>query len=118
MRQPDVILIAGPTASGKSVLARDIAARIGALIVNADSMQVYRELRVITARPTADDEAAAPHRLYGHVPASTRYSVGEWLQEVASLLRDARADGRARRRANLFLRQAASRSDDADRISK
>src|SRR6478752_1520590 len=61
------ILIAGPTASGKSGLALSLAERLGGVVINADSMQVYRELRVLTARPAAEDEARAPHRLYGHV---------------------------------------------------
>jgi tRNA dimethylallyltransferase len=94
MRAGDVILIAGPTASGKSRLALELAQRSGATIVNADSMQVYRELRVISARPTAEDEAAAPHRLYGHVAAAIRYSVGQWLRDAAAALEAARGDGR------------------------
>ena len=65
-----IILLAGPTASGKSRLALEIAAKHDGVIVNADSMQVYGELRVLTARPSAEDEASAPHRLYGHVPAA------------------------------------------------
>jgi tRNA dimethylallyltransferase len=89
-----VILIAGPTASGKSRLALELAADERGVIVNADSMQVYRELRVLTARPTEADEAAAPHRLYGHVPAATRYSVGAWLADVALILEEARRGGR------------------------
>ena len=88
------ILLAGPTASGKSRLALDLAARHGGLVVNADSMQVYRELRILTARPSPADEAATPHRLYGHVPAATRYSVGRWLADVAAVLAEARRDGR------------------------
>ncbi len=88
------ILIAGPTASGKSRLALDLAAGHGGLVVNADSMQVYAELSVLTARPSPEEEAAAPHRLYGHVPAATRYSVGRWLGDVAAVLDEARRDGR------------------------
>ncbi len=84
------ILLAGPTASGKSRLALELAAGHGGLVVNADSMQVYAELRVLTARPSPADEAAAPHRLYGHVPAATRYSVGRWLADVAVVLDEAR----------------------------
>jgi tRNA dimethylallyltransferase len=64
------VLIAGPTASGKSALAFELAQKTGGVIINADSMQVYRDLRVITARPTPDEEAAVPHRLYGHVDAA------------------------------------------------
>jgi tRNA dimethylallyltransferase len=75
-----VILIAGPTASGKSAVALDLAERLGGVIVNADSMQVYRELRIVTARPSAADETRAPHRLYGILPADDPCSVGRWLQ--------------------------------------
>ena len=77
-----MVLIAGPTASGKSAAAlalAEAAATGGASIVNADAMQVYRELRILTARPREADEAQAPHRLYGHVPPAVRYSVGAWL---------------------------------------
>ncbi|HMN86501.1 MAG TPA: tRNA (adenosine(37)-N6)-dimethylallyltransferase MiaA, partial [Bauldia sp.] len=88
------VLIAGPTASGKSRLAVEIAARHGGVVVNADSMQVYRELRVVSARPSPEDEALAPHRLYGHVPAASRYSVGQWLADVAPVLGEAREAGR------------------------
>src|SRR6202030_4239217 len=63
----NAVLIAGPTASGKSALALELAAATGGVIINADSMQVYRDLKVITARPTADEEARVPHRLYGGV---------------------------------------------------
>jgi tRNA dimethylallyltransferase len=84
-----VILIAGPTASGKSALALEFATRLGAVIVNADSMQVYRDLRIITARPSAGEEKRVPHRLYGHVDAAENYSVGGWLGEAAAALMDA-----------------------------
>jgi tRNA dimethylallyltransferase len=94
MRRPDTILIAGPTASGKSALALALAAEIGGTIVNADSMQVYRDLRVITARPTPEEEARVPHRLYGHVDAAENYSVGRWLADVRPVLDEARAAGR------------------------
>jgi tRNA dimethylallyltransferase len=80
------VLIAGPTASGKSALAMDLAARDGRLIVNADALQVYGNWRVLTARPSAADEAALPHALYGHVARDQIYSVGHWLREVAPLL--------------------------------
>jgi tRNA dimethylallyltransferase len=70
MHGPRALLIAGPTASGKSALALALAGRHGGTIINADSMQVYRDLRVITARPTAAEEASVPHRLYGHVDAA------------------------------------------------
>lgn len=80
------VLIAGPTASGKSALAMEIAARDGRVIVNADALQVYDCWRVLTARPSEADEAALPHALYGHVGAEVAYSTGEWLREVAPFL--------------------------------
>lgn len=80
------ILIAGPTASGKSALALQIAQRSDSVIVNADSMQVYRELSIITARPSAVDEAEAEHALYGHVSAAEPYSVARWLEDVTAVL--------------------------------
>ncbi len=88
------VLIAGPTASGKSAAALRLAeeaARNGrqAWIVNADAMQVYEALRVVTARPSAADERRARHRLYGHVPAATRYSVGAWLEDAQAVLNEA-----------------------------
>jgi len=88
------ILIAGPTASGKSALALAVAAQFGGVIVNADSMQVYRDLRLITARPAPEDEARVPHRLYGHVDAAENYSVGRWFAEAAQALADAHSGGR------------------------
>ncbi|MCC2112744.1 MAG: tRNA (adenosine(37)-N6)-dimethylallyltransferase MiaA, partial [Hyphomicrobiales bacterium] len=89
--QYSAVLIAGPTASGKSALALQLAAAMNGTVVNADAMQVYRELLVLTARPSAADEAFAPHRLYGHVAAATRYSVGAWLADLAPVLDEARA---------------------------
>lgn len=80
------ILVAGPTASGKSALALALAARNGGTIVNADSMQVYDTAPILTSRPTADDLSRAPHRLYGFVPPQEAYSVGRWLSDVARLL--------------------------------
>ena len=88
------MLIAGPTASGKSRLALDLAERLGGTIINVDSMQVYCELSVLTARPSRADEARVPHRLYGHVSARTRYSVGRYQDEAAAALREAREAGR------------------------
>jgi tRNA dimethylallyltransferase len=88
------VLIAGPTASGKSALALEVAEAIGGTIVNADSMQVYGDLRVITARPTPAEEARVPHRLYGHVDAAENYSVGRWLADVGAALDEVRAAGR------------------------
>jgi tRNA dimethylallyltransferase len=80
------ILIAGPTASGKSALALALAEKLGGVIINADSMQVYGDLRIITARPTQADEARVPHRLYGHVDAAENYSVGRWCADAAKVL--------------------------------
>ena len=92
--QSPPILIAGPTASGKSQLGLAIAERVGGLIINADSMQVYQELRVLTARPDADDEARAPHRLYGHVSGYEAYSVARWVADTEVALREAAAAGK------------------------
>jgi tRNA dimethylallyltransferase len=89
-----IILLAGPTASGKSALALELADRIGGVIVNADALQVYRDLRVLTARPSAEDERRVPHLLYGHVGAAENYSVGRWLGEAAAVLDEARREGR------------------------
>ncbi|MBI1172149.1 tRNA (adenosine(37)-N6)-dimethylallyltransferase MiaA [bacterium] len=80
------VLIAGPTASGKSALAMEIAARDGRVIVNADALQVYDMWSVLTARPSPAEVAALPHALYGHVGRDRDYSVGTWLREVAGLL--------------------------------
>ena len=80
------VLIAGPTASGKSALAMALAARDGRIIVNADALQVYANWRVLTARPTAADEAAHHHALYGHIARDAPYSAGHWLREVLPFL--------------------------------
>jgi len=81
------ILIAGPTASGKSALALALAERLDGIVINADSMQVYDALRILTARPSLEEEARVPHRLYGHVPIAEPYSVGRWLDDIAGVLR-------------------------------
>ncbi len=86
------MLIAGPTASGKSALALELAQRTGGVVINTDSMQVYRDLRIITARPTAGEEALVPHRLYGHVDAGVNFSAGAWVTDAAKVLGEARAD--------------------------
>jgi tRNA dimethylallyltransferase len=91
VNRSEAILIAGPTASGKSALALALAERLGGIIVNADSMQVYRDLRIITARPTAAEEVRAPHRLYGHVDAAESFSVGRWLLDARVALDEANA---------------------------
>ncbi|WP_018183479.1 tRNA (adenosine(37)-N6)-dimethylallyltransferase MiaA [Kaistia granuli] len=88
------VLIAGPTASGKSALALALARKHGGVVINADSMQVYRELRILSARPDPDEEAEAPHRLYGHVAASERYSVARWREDAKDALEAAWRDGR------------------------
>jgi tRNA dimethylallyltransferase len=80
------VLIAGPTASGKSALALRIAETQGGVIVNADAIQVFADWRVLTARPAPEEEARAPHRLFGHVPGDQPYSVGDWLRDLAPLL--------------------------------
>lgn len=82
------VLIAGPTASGKSELALRIAERDGGVVINADAAQVYDCWRVLTARPPDEDLARAPHLLYGHVSGATRYSVGAWLRDLAPILAD------------------------------
>ncbi len=84
------VLIAGPTAAGKSALALAIAEAQGGRIINADALQVYENWRILTARPTPEELARAPHALYGHVPATTAYSVGAWLRDLAPLLQGAR----------------------------
>ena len=88
------MLIAGPTASGKSALALELAARTGGVIINTDSMQVYRDLHIITARPTADEEARVPHRLYGCVDAAINFSVGSWVTDATAALSEARLQNR------------------------
>ncbi len=80
------LLIAGPTASGKSAAALGLARRFGATIVNANSMQVYRDLRVLSARPTEDEERLAPHRLFGEVDGGENFSVGRWARRAAGIL--------------------------------
>lgn len=91
---PSVWLIAGPTASGKSGLALALAERCDAEIVNADSMQVYRDLAVLTARPTADDLTRAPHHLYGVADGGAAWSVGRWLRAAEAVLAEIAARGR------------------------
>ncbi len=88
------MLIAGPTASGKSALALALARKTGGIIINANSMQVYRDLSVITARPTPQEEALVPHRLYGHVDAAVNFSAGAFVVDAARVLAEARAEHR------------------------
>lgn len=88
-----VFLLMGPTASGKSALALALAEKLGGEIVSADSMQVYRDLRVLTARPSVEEEARAQHHLYGHVDAAERYSVGRWLDDALAAITGIKARG-------------------------
>ncbi len=94
MNQPLAVVVAGPTCSGKSALALDLAERLGGTVINADAMQVYRELRVMTARPTPDDEARAPHALYGVHPAAEAASVAWWRVRALRAMAEARQTGR------------------------
>ncbi|SIQ25817.1 tRNA dimethylallyltransferase [Bosea sp. TND4EK4] len=87
------VLIAGPTASGKSALAMALARAFGGVVVNADSMQVYRDLRILSARPTPEEEAAVPHRLYGHVDGAVNSSAMRYAADVAALLPQLRKEG-------------------------
>jgi tRNA dimethylallyltransferase len=82
------LLIAGPTASGKSAAALALATRFSATIVNADSMQVYQDLRILTARPTPEEERLAPHRLFGAIDGAVNYSVGRWARAAGEVLAD------------------------------
>jgi tRNA dimethylallyltransferase len=86
----DAVLIAGPTASGKSASALALAQQIGGLVINADSMQVYAEAPILTAQPSGEDRARVPHLLYGHVAATDVYSVGRWQGDAAAALEQAR----------------------------
>ena len=86
--KPSAVLIAGPTASGKSAEAIKLAGQFDGVIINTDSMQVYRQLHIITARPSADEMAQCPHLLYGHRDAKIPYSVAEWVGEVRQVLAD------------------------------
>lgn len=95
MSSSEIILIAGPTASGKSALAMTLAEKLGGVVINADSMQVYRDLRIITARPSVEDERRVPHRLYGHVDAAENFSVGRWCEQAAAALATTQRTGRA-----------------------
>jgi len=85
------LLIAGPTASGKSALALRLARRLDGLLINADSMQLYRDLRILTARPSLEEESLAPHRLFGCVDGSVNHSVGLWLERAGAALEEARS---------------------------
>ncbi|MBI3699209.1 MAG: tRNA (adenosine(37)-N6)-dimethylallyltransferase MiaA [Afipia sp.] len=88
------VLIAGPTASGKSALALALAEATGGTVINTDSMQVYRDLRIITARPTPNEEARVPHRLYGYCDAAVNCSAGAWVNDAAAVLGEVRTTNR------------------------
>ena len=90
----DAILITGPTASGKSGMAVELARQHDGVVINADSMQVYDTLRILTARPSVEDMQGIPHHLYGHVPAGDAYSTGMWLRQVTDLVAELRKAGR------------------------
>lgn len=90
-----VICIAGPTASGKSAYAVQVAQAVGGEIINADALQVYSDLQILSARPTADEIGDLPHHLFGHVSGKVRYSTGKWLREVEPLIFDILARGKA-----------------------
>lgn len=94
MSTADVVVLAGPTASGKSALALDLAERFGGVVVNADAMQVYREMSILTARPDAAAEARAPHRLYGVLPATEASSAGLWRGWAVEEIGAAHASGK------------------------
>jgi len=89
----DAVLIAGPTASGKSAAATALAARLNGVVIDADSMQIYREPRILTARPSGEDMARVPHVLYGHVGVHDAYSVGRYSSDAAAALADTRGKG-------------------------
>jgi tRNA dimethylallyltransferase len=91
---PRAVLIAGPTASGKSALALELAGALDGVVINADSMQIYLGLRILTARPSPAEEAARPHRLYGHVAPERPFSVADWLADAAGVLAQTAAAGR------------------------
>lgn len=93
-KNTEAILITGPTASGKSALALDFARLHGGVVINADSMQVYDTLRVVTARPGEEEMDGIAHRLYGHVPAGRAYSTGDWLREMTALLEALKQQGK------------------------
>ena len=93
-QHPPALIVAGPTCSGKSALAAELAARLGGVVINADSMQAYRELRILTARPSAQDEALVPHALYGVRPAAEPGSAAWWREAALDAMTAARASGR------------------------
>ncbi len=94
MTQFSALLIAGPTASGKSALAISCAKKLNGVVINADSMQVYRDLHILSARPSLFEMADVPHLLFSHIDGAINYSVGKWLEDAAGALENARAMGK------------------------
>ena len=92
--RPDAVLIAGPTASGKTALAVKIAQELDGVVINADSMQVYANLSVVTARPSEEEMQGVPHLLFGHVDESEAYSVARWLEDAGAALESVRSQGK------------------------
>jgi tRNA dimethylallyltransferase len=92
---PPLALIAGPTASGKSALAMAMAALTPSVIINADSMQVYRDLRIVTARPSVEEEARAPHQLFGYIDGAGACSAARWAEDAKAAIAEAHAEGRS-----------------------
>ena len=95
MSDARLIFIAGPTASGKSAAAMSLAQTIGGEIVNADAMQVYRDLHILTARPTIEDEAQIPHHLYGFLDGAAAYSAGRWAHAAAEEISEIQSRNKA-----------------------
>ena len=93
-KKTPVLIIAGPTGSGKTALALDLARAFSGSVINADSMQVYEDLRVLTARPSSDEEVTVPHKLFGVLPASSSCSVGRWLEMAVAEIEVAWGQGR------------------------
>src|SRR5690348_12963475 len=91
---PPALIVAGPTCSGKSALAIELAERVRGTVINTDSMQMYRELRVLTARPSASDEASVPHALYGVRSAASAGNVAWWREAALAAMTEAHAQGR------------------------
>jgi tRNA dimethylallyltransferase len=112
------LLIAGPTASGKSAVARSLARRFGGTIVNSDAMQVYRDLRVLTARPSAEEEAQSPHRLFGSIDGAVNFSVGRWLEAAKDSLTQAAAPYFFVGGTGLYFRALTQGLSDIPRVSE
>lgn len=93
-KRPVAVLIAGPTASGKTALSIQLAKELDAWVVNADSMQIYKDLHILSARPSPEEESQAPHFLFGHVDSEQPYSVMTWLEDFGAVLSQAKKDGR------------------------